>query len=65
LVTLYAIFQIQFFDLHHWKEDLKTIKWSGSTSLNNDWLTVFDHPVRNLSDIIFFSTPLERGGQEG
>jgi len=32
--TLYAIFQIEFFALHHWKEELKTLNLSGSTFLN-------------------------------
>jgi len=33
LVTLYAIFQIEFFDLYHWKEKLTAFLLSGSTSL--------------------------------
>jgi len=28
-VTLYAIFLIEFFTLHHWKEELKTVFLSG------------------------------------
>jgi len=35
LPTLYAIFKIEFFPLHCWKEELKTINFSGSTSLNS------------------------------
>jgi len=35
LTTLYAIFKIEFFTLHHWKEELKTVLSSGRTTLNS------------------------------
>jgi len=35
LATLYVIFKIEFFALHHWKEELKTVNLSGSTLLNS------------------------------
>jgi len=33
-VTLYAIFKMEFFTLHHWNEELKIILLSGWTTLN-------------------------------
>jgi len=35
LATLYTIFMIEFFAQQHWKEELKTVNLSGSTSLNS------------------------------